>query len=202
MPCTKINANDHRNKGYRVVETRTVVCGLGMDSNKDQDNQEKNERWQKTLGKYPVVKALLVYELGNGDDGTKDAPDNDIEEAVHATVEPAEDDGNGEPITHNLQGEKDIGVIFLTCSVKLVQSIEGHGHGIAGVGRRKAIFQGSGSRHCNAGKRGRERARETQHVLYEAGEEDACGEHVDGAGAGQWVNWGSRHDTYARPMLV
>jgi hypothetical protein len=25
---------------------------------------------------------------------------------------------------------------------------------------------------------------------------------VDGAGAGQWVDWGSRHGTYARPMLV
>lgn len=72
-------------------------------------------------------------------------------------------------------------MVIFTCTVELVEGIKGYGDGVAGMRGGEAILQGGRSRHGDASQRRRQRARETQHVLGEAGDEDACCKHMDGS---------------------
>lgn len=145
MPCTKVDTDNDCDEGNSVVEARTVVCGLGVDPNKYQNYQGYDQRGQRTLAEKPVVKALLVHQLSNGYSHAKYAPDNDIEKAVHATIEPAKDNGDGEPVTEYLESHEDVRIVLMTGAVEFVECIEGDGNGIARVRGWEAVLQGSGS---------------------------------------------------------
>lgn len=98
MPCAQVDANDDRDEGDCVIEARTVVCGFGVNADEDQDDQNDEQRRQRVFGEEPIIEAMLTYQLCDGNSSTEDAPNDDVEEAVHAAVEPPENDGDGEPV--------------------------------------------------------------------------------------------------------
>lgn len=143
MPCTNIDTYDNRDEGHSVIETRTVVCWFWMNPNKHEDDQGDDQRRQRTRDEEPVVETVFNDELGDGYGPAKNAANNDIEETMHATIQPAKHDGDGEPVAEQLECQEYVRVIVVTCGVALVEGIQGDGDGVARVRRGEAVLEGS-----------------------------------------------------------
>ena len=89
MPTTQLDTNPHPGKRNAVFVARTIINWLRMYADQHQDDEDRDEHipGRNTVDKFIVNVAIDALQCRYR--STKQAPTNNVQEAMHSTVESA-----------------------------------------------------------------------------------------------------------------
>lgn len=93
MPSSQLDTNDDSGESNTVVEARAIIGWLRVDAYKKKDDKSVEKDVLHHIIMDPGVETISKSALDDGDKPTKQSTDNHVEEAVHATIYPADEDG-------------------------------------------------------------------------------------------------------------
>lgn len=107
VPITKFSTNENGSECNRVIKAGTIIGGLRMYSNQNQNDYGDNEGSFQRSRINKIIERIPILALDYRDDSTKNSTDYNIKEAMHAAVESAKHDRCCVEIRENFQEKFD-----------------------------------------------------------------------------------------------